>query len=319
MFVPAVSCLPLTTEELKLKFSEGVENNHRILKLENEFLRVVILPDSGGKIISLRDLVNNREWLTQGPLPEPGAVSRVGDTWTGREGWGWDECFPNISAAPPTLADHGEIWSRPWQFEMTPDGLVGKIEGFHFDYTFERRFRLENRVLIASYRVVNRMATPLKAVWAMHSVFAAKPGMQIELPASIRELQVESAMSVKVGKQVDWPLTRDEDGNELDLGTTPPGEGKSYALKLFTKRLQPGEGWAVLRDSENSLKLEYDPTTVPYLGLWLNYGAWEGSYEAALEPASSPCDALGKAIDRQNSLSVDVGGSYSWEVRLELS
>src|SRR5262249_644497 len=66
----------------------------RAVVLENRFLRLVILPEAGGKIWQITykprdaDLLWNNPEIAPGRLP---AHSLYDDVWSG----GWDELFPN--------------------------------------------------------------------------------------------------------------------------------------------------------------------------------------------------------------------------------
>lgn len=304
-----------------MKISETTTDGTRSLTVENERLRVVVLPDAGGKIISLRDLHQNYEWLSQGPRPSTELLSQrqVGDHWTGREGWGWDECFPNIGAEQPNLYDHGEIWSRPWQFQAGENSLDGSVEGYAFNYIFERSLHLEGSSLVASYRVTNRSAEALKVIWAMHSVFAAESGMRIQLPESIHQLKVESGIAAtpaKKGETIPWPLYKNPANEELDLSILPSRDTAPFALKLFTPPLASTDGWVNFSGPGGKLKISFDPARMPFLGLWLNFGAWENAFEAALEPTLADSDSLSTAILENTAISIEPGNNYGWEIRL---
>jgi galactose mutarotase-like enzyme len=304
-----------------MKISETITGGIRSLTLENERLRVVVLPDFGGKIISLRDLQHAYEWLSQGPLPTAEVLThrQVGDRWTGREGWGWDECFPNIAAEKSGLYDHGEVWSRPWQFQAAENKLVGTVEGYGFNYLFERSLHLEDAALVATYRVTNRAAELLKVIWAMHSVFAAQTGMRIELPENITQLKVESGIAAtpaKAGEMISWPLFKDPANEALDLSVIPSRDTAPFALKLFTPPLASNDGWLTFSGPGGTLKISFDPARMPFLGLWLNFGAWENAFEAALEPTLADSDALSTAVKEGRAVSLEPGASYGWEIRL---
>src|SRR5215471_9935677 len=63
-------------------------------------LSLSVVPALGGKVSSLRDLRNGREWMWRHPrLPyragDP-AASYVATADTG----GWDECFPSVAPCP---------------------------------------------------------------------------------------------------------------------------------------------------------------------------------------------------------------------------
>ena len=66
--------------------------------LENRRLRVVILPDAGGKIWQITHKPTDTDLLWNNPRMPPARLpmnSRYDDVWSG----GWDELFPNDEAA----------------------------------------------------------------------------------------------------------------------------------------------------------------------------------------------------------------------------
>lgn len=305
-----------------MRISEAtLANGFRAITLENEFVRLICLPDFGGKITSLFDVKNNYEWLEQGPLPTSLEQYKVGDTWTGQVGWGWDECFPNINAedgytAP--LVDHGELWSRPWRFDSDQTALTGTVEGHFFDFTFERRLSLQTNKVIARYKVTNRMPGPFVITWAMHSVFAAVPGMRIELPESLTQLQVETPAPPTPNTLVDWPVTTAYDNRALDLSLTPPVGGFPSAFKLLAAPQNPADGWAVFHGPQGQLKVEFDPAKTPVLGLWLNYGHWENMYHVAIEPSIGNSGSLTRSAAQNTAVTIPAGSDYTWEVEWSL-
>ncbi|HLF75374.1 MAG TPA: DUF5107 domain-containing protein [Anaerolineales bacterium] len=97
------------------------------LEMQNQSVRIVILPEWGGKIASLYDKRRGREWLNINRsfsfrLPTYDAIY-VRDFDIG----GFDECFPNIGAGPypnwpwlgAMLPDHGEAGLLPARGELS--------------------------------------------------------------------------------------------------------------------------------------------------------------------------------------------------------
>ena len=64
------------------------------LNLENEFLRVQVIPDLGGRIDSIIYIPTNKNWVWKNSQIENKSVSKYSnydDNWQG----GWEELFPN--------------------------------------------------------------------------------------------------------------------------------------------------------------------------------------------------------------------------------
>ena len=91
--------------------------------LENNALRVVIVPALGAKIVSLVDKVAGHEWLA--PPTNPVRARDYGDSFIAHDLAGWDEMFPTIVACPSPhdpavmLPDHGEVWALAWEVNLS--------------------------------------------------------------------------------------------------------------------------------------------------------------------------------------------------------
>src|SRR6201981_547220 len=90
--------------------------------LDNALLRLTIMPELGGKIVSLIRLASGREFLLQPPEPERAYRRRsYGGSFEVSETSGFDECAPTVAECQypeePFLArrlpDHGDIWCLP--------------------------------------------------------------------------------------------------------------------------------------------------------------------------------------------------------------
>src|SRR5690349_5203289 len=107
--------------------------------IENEFLRLAVWPQFGGKVSSAIDKEDGFELLYSIPEELP---TRCQYDMPYDAGWysGWDECFPAVAAGPYTLhpyqgiaiPDHGEIWSLPTTAVPTRDGITTVWHGLRF-------------------------------------------------------------------------------------------------------------------------------------------------------------------------------------------
>ena len=87
------------------------------------------------------------------------------------------------------------------------------------------------------------------------------------------------------------------------------------------------EGWAALRDpgSGRELRFEFDPTEVPFVGLWLNYGGWSGAgtapyFNLGLEPCTGMPEDLATASGPDWNAFATVAGhsTRTWSVRVRI-
>jgi hypothetical protein len=106
--------------------------------------RVVVLPELGGKIISLIRIASGCEYLISLPSNEDFRKPSFGGTFVDYNNVGFDECIPTIAAcdypegtfAGFQLPDHGDVWSLPWQHEIRDTGVMLSVEGALFRSCF---------------------------------------------------------------------------------------------------------------------------------------------------------------------------------------
>ncbi len=310
---------------LRITFGQETFAGLPALRMSNEQLSLVVLPDLGGKIASLTD-AQGREWLWRNPYlawQRPGPeTSFVREADLG----GWDECFPAVTAGAYPLdpwrgtpiRDHGEIWAARCDTRWTGDRLHLWAEGVHFPYVFRRTLRLHpaEPVLDVDYAVTNRSNSPFAYLWCAHPLLAIEPGMRLELPAGT---PVRRYGGGPVPERFAWPQSGDHDVSHV------PAASAGWAVKLFAGPLN--DGWAALYDPGHNRRLhfEFDPVRVPYVGLWLNYGAWSGAgtapyFNLGLEPASGAPDDLDNALgDWQAASTLRPQTTRAWHLRVRVT
>lgn len=305
--------------------------------LDNGLVRAVVVPSLGGKIASLIDARTGREWLWQNPHLEP-RPAEFGASYVARhDTGGFDECFPSVGAtrypAGPwdgtPIPDHGEIWSQAWKADAYCDGeqleLRLTTHGVRFPYRFERTIHMVEGEpgLKLSYSAINLTPFPFPFLWSAHPILAVEPGMNLIVPT--RDMTVYASVDDRYGRlgtpQV-WPRLVDKDEKARDLSTLPePGAG--IAVKLFGK--SPIQGFVAVQDPERraELRMQFDPTEITHLGLWLNFGGWSGVpgappyYNLGLEPCIGAQDDLAVAYHQFKDVgTLPPNGRRNWQLDL---
>ena len=158
--------------------------------LENDKIRVVIVPELGAKIVSLFDKVYSHEWLV--PPMRPLKQTSYGADFVSQDMSGWDEMMPTIVACDwegVHLPDHGEVWSIPWALESTVDALVLSVMGVAMPYRFTRTAALlEPNCLELRYSLTNTGKTACPYLWTAHPQFAANAQTRIILPPDVTQM-----------------------------------------------------------------------------------------------------------------------------------
>jgi hypothetical protein len=111
-------------------------------------------------------------------------------------------------------------------------------------------------------------------------------------------------------------------GTAIDLSTVGKRDGVT-AHKLFARVGR--SGWAGLyrKRTGQGLILRFDPSALPFLGLWICSGAWpdmgtEKQYTVALEPTTSNADSLASAEQHGTARSLAARRRCQWRLELRL-
>ena len=306
------------------------------MELRDKHLQLQILPDIGAKIISLKDLESDRELLLPPQRPSPPyARAFAGARYEAYDTSGFDECFPTIEAcrcmpaAMPSsgwdLPDHGELWSRSWNWRSDGDDVLCTLSGAQWPYQFERRIRLNGRSAVLSYRVVNLSPEPMPFLWAGHPLLIVHPGHRVVLPGDVRDVLINWSSNDYLGRLGDrrsWPFL-DPQQPTVDYSVVPDPRVRR-AVKFFTDRLRNGSAALYDPGADRSIVFRFDAGKLPYLGVWLCYGGWPnagatGHLTVALEPGTGRPDSLAEAMRRGEHSVVAPDGELTWELELSVA
>lgn len=287
-------------------------------------LRVTLLPELGGKIVSITDETGAEYIFQRSDRPYERPVYGTGfDEW---DCSGWDECFPTVAKC--VLADgpwagveapcHGEVWCVPHEVRSDGDRLILAARGVRFPYTFERSFSTPgDGCLRIDYTVTNHCAFPLPYLYSAHPLFAVSPGTRIQVPDEVRQVRVDNTRYGRLGGLGDalpWPVAPLAAGGETDLSRLTGPEADA-GDKVFTQPLR-GAGWCGLIDPVRQVAcgFRFDSADLPRIGIWQNQGALLGHFNLALEPCSGYPDRLDLAIARGEARWLPAGGAARWSL-----
>ncbi len=301
------------------------EAGRRILALENELIRVEVLPEKGSDIISFTHKPSDADFLWRSaaglrpPLPSgrPPAsdVAAYLDEYEG----GWQECFPNGGPGfvyrGAALPFHGELWPASWHVEITEDtpervSVALQVETPRMPFRVEKRLTLESgrAVLTIDESITNLSTTPVEYMWGHHPSFGPPfldETCRIDLPATIGSTARAAPLptsTLQFDATFDWPHAPLSAGGSLDLSAVPgPDAARSEWACLSGLR----EGWYGITSSRRRVGfgLHWDVRVFPFVWYWQVWGGepdypwWGRHYNCALEPWTSWPDAgLGEAI-----------------------
>jgi galactose mutarotase-like enzyme len=260
--------------------------------LTNGRIAVAVVPELGGRIVSLRGGGRRREWL-DGWLPAARRrLWRPTDPadFASGPGAGIDECLPSVLACrvgDRAIPDHGDIWNAPAGVdgELAARGVLAcSWRCGSLPLAFERRLELRGPELRLDYRLENLAAEPVPFLWAWHPLFAWKRGDEIRFAPSVNTCLIGD------GSRLPWPAS----GAGTDLSRGRFAAGAVPAAKVFVGPLT--EGAAEIRARSGArLTLRWPAELFPYAGIWITRGFWKGLHHWAIEPTNAPVDRLSEA------------------------
>jgi hypothetical protein len=296
------------------------------LTLQNDLLRVRILPEFGGKIISLCSLRTGEEFILP-PLNDYQHGSSIAG-FSEHDGGGFDECLPSVSSCEgvegePAVPDHGDLWRVMWHIDSQQDGLVLHADARSRPLRLTRRATLKGSSLILDYDLLNLSDKPTNWLWSAHPLLRVDAGDHVLLPDDVNQVTVEytAAGLFESNSSITWPNARSISGVITDLSKVAEKDGAT-AHKLFARMNKAGWGALYRNRIGQGLVTRFEPTALPYLGIWICLGAWpetgKKQYTVALEPTISNSDSLAFAQRNGTARCLDARAHCRWRLELEL-
>lgn len=275
--------------------------------LENEWLKISILPEVGGKIYDLIYKPTSRNFLWHNPriIPQAYAIEANFDNyWCG----GWDEGFPTCDEcdhAGEHYPNLGELRSLRWTVEaveQTSQGMTAEISAFGPISSVQVRKTItlhrEKPSVSVRSQITNLGPRPIDYIWGTHP--AVNPGRNalLRIPAKTGIVGLASHPSLGMPEQrYVWPVLETPTG-QTDMSLTQPKEAGIFCGHYATDL---EHGWYAIEDldTREGFLLSFPKEQCPYLWMWLVYGGWRGYRHVILEPWTSYPVHLAEAAKRQ--------------------
>lgn len=296
-----------------------------MLQLTNGLYSITVDPDHGGKITSLIYLPKGIQLLVPPSLVDE--REDLDDQWPLRfslaDSYGWDEMFPTIDAdenislpwGPVDFPDHGDLWSLPWVCSQGEHSITGEVIGTSFPYRFKRSLELRDEKILVSYSITNLTSTTISVVWAAHMLFALEHGMYLELPEEIDSFinAFDGGIFGRYGR-----LVRSNDEPFHRHASFRPNSG--LCGKWYTSH-KLHEGWITLVSPLQGIAttISFSTEDIPYLGLWITEGGWNGQRAIGVEPAIAAMDSPSKARRFGMEHLLPPHTEQSWSLELSIS
>lgn len=298
----------------------------RAYYLENETLKLIVLPDLGGKIASLIFKPQNFEVFFQ-PADGNYKLAEYGGDFSQYDTSGADEMYPTIDSClyPDTgyegklLPDHGELWSLPWLVAKSDTNLYMARDGVTLPYRFTKVITLSGNRVHMEYTITNKGNQPLFGLWAFHGLVACDESTHFDIPNCRNVITVHNSeiLGLKESEH-SYPVTVDQDGNEYILSRVAPRSSNKTEKFYVAGAVKTGKAALTLNQGRLLYQLRFPSSKVPYLGVWINEGGFKGEYNCALEPSTGYYDSLATAYQYNRVSPLAPGKTLDWYLDIEL-
>lgn len=299
--------------------------NKKCYVLENDVIKLIILPGIGGKIVSIFYKPLQYEILSQHPMKYK--KPSFGRPFYWYDGTGHDEMFPTIDKCFYTLpngkkkimTDHGEIWTQKWNSKIIDDTIINTVKGVKFRYTFERSISLDNNGIIMKYKIRNHYNFPFYGLYSLHSLIQADSKTELILKNVSEVINVHNSKYLgSKGEIHTFPITTDSYGDKYDLSKVCPYDHCKTEKFFVNHPLKSGVAGLIVNNGNTVLKMEFPSDKLPYLGVWINEGEFKKGYMVALEPSNGFYDSVENALQNKSLEPLQPKGELIFTIRFKI-
>jgi hypothetical protein len=277
----------------------------RVVRIENELVRLDILPELGAKVYNLIHKAADRNVLWHNPRMAPHRApfgANFDNHWAG----GWDEPFPNgaeCDYAGEVLPYLGELWALEWTWEILEGGPKRVqvhlwCDGPITPARVEKTITLEagTQIIRIDHRIKNTGTLPFDFNWGIHPACAVTPDSRIDLP-HCRGIVAEAVGGAlgDVETAFTWPYVPIQRGEKADLRFPFPREAATMSFS-YLEGME--HGWLAVTDrpSESGFGLVFPHDIFRCLWLYLCYGGYRDLNVAIVEPWIGYPSKLSEAV-----------------------
>jgi len=315
--------------------------DYAALALQNESLRITVLPGKGTDIVEFlyKPLDIDFLWLSYSGLRpatsllpgSPDAASSFLDHYPG----GWQEVFPNFGDActykGASLGLHGEVSLLPWRYTILQDdpscvSVRFSVRCVRTPFSLEKTLTLgSGPALNMKESITNESAETMECTWGHHPALGGgflDETCRLHVPACrVRTLDdyVSTNSRLEKAQDMPWPHVRGRKGEMIDLSVIPPPSVRSHDMAYLHDF---NRGWYAITNASKQIGfgMAWDHAVFKHLWFWQVFRGWSGypwygmSYNIGLEPCTSYPPSLTKAIDHGTQLRLDPGESLETQL-----
>lgn len=303
--------------------------NFPAIRIENEKLSLVCIPELGGKIASIVNRKNDFDCAFVNPYT--GIVKYPYNAAYSTSDCGFGELLPSIGVGMYTegpwkgtpLPDKGELWTQGFETEIDGEDLIQRAYGVRFPYLFSRSLSLEGNRIRLSYGLENLCTFDFKYIWSMQPHLCISGNMEIEAPEGASFfVDWSKNRRFDVGnRKYTWPVAiAEEDGTAADFSRIEDMDGD--AEKLYLSDMTRGEVSLIYRERSQKVTFKFDTKVNGFCGLWINKAGWPLDKDPTRLVAIQPCNCMSdffEVTDRKGAIGlVKAKSRNEWSVTVEI-
>jgi hypothetical protein len=293
------------------------------VEIENEWMRLSILPEVGAKIYDLWWKPEGRNFLWHNPriAPQPYPIEGNFDNyWCG----GWDDAFPTCDPCDYRGEQYpglGELRSVHWKLDsfgsagqdgvarLSAFGPISPVRAMKTVTLCNSSPEIRMR-----YEITNLGPVAVEFIWGTHPALQVNEQMMLRIPAKTGIVgQATDPQLGTAGQRYSWPKL------ETPVGVTDMSRVRGIDAKIacghYATDLEAG--WYAVEDPRRGegFLLKFPLGQCPYLWMWLVYGGWRGYHHVILEPWTGYPNTLAEAVRHKTHRTLLSGEQFSVEVR----
>ena len=157
------------------------------------------------------------------------------------------------------------------------------------------------------YAITNEGEEAFDCIWAGHIMLKGEDGMRLLTPFA-KNAPIETVFATDGYDREDLP--RDT------LMGFQPNTGAAYKF-YYLEPMREGF-FGIHYASGKELRFWFDEKKLPYLGVWINNGEFQGIYNVAPEPCTAPFDAPDKAAQKGYFSQIPASSSFAFRITVSM-
>ena len=293
--------------------SKSVSNGIEILTGETDHLIVSIVPELGGKILSIYNKNLKKEFLWKNDKLRL-QTNESGADYDSNFLGAIDELIPNDLAEKIDsieYPDHGELWTTHLQYEIAGEKITVfgtlNLSGLYYSKTMYAD--LNSPLLFVEYSIKNEAGAQRHFLWKLHAALQIQPGDKLLTSANLAQVVDPAYSRFKNTNEFKWP--RIEDQNAAIV----PAAGKIMDF-FYLYNIPAGEMQLLSNNGKHVFSYRYDKTVFPYQWYFASYGGFLDHYTVILEPCTNMPMSVNEAMEKGQSAVLAPGQSLTTTVQI---